>query len=137
MIILDPSEEQNLLPTSPSINVQNWKCRECGFINKDRNTICDTCQSPKSIHPHLETRTSYTEKCASISPSNRRNPSPEYETMYNRAGSQSPSRERRKSSHSYSSDDNQYQSSRNIEKQRRSSKSKYHIKVFVFLSSVS
>jgi hypothetical protein len=147
-----------LLP-SPSIEVQDWKCRECDFVNKDKDTVCDTCETPKPMRPCLETRRSYSKRSPPASPSNRRSPSPEKETMYNRTGSlslssfrrqdssheQSPSkieisddekpvtrssirsRDRRKTSHSSSLEDNQDPASIDITKQRRLSQSKYHI----------
>ncbi len=147
-----------MLP-SPSIEVQDWKCRECDFVNKDKDTVCDTCETPKPMRPCLETRRSYSKRSPPASPSNRRSPSPENETMYNRTGSLSPSsfqrqdssreqspskmdrsddekpstrssirsRDRRKTSHSSSSDDNQDPASIDITKQRRLSQSKYHI----------
>ncbi len=89
---LDPSNEQNVLPVSPSNEAQNWKCRECGFTNRSRSIICDTCETPKPMRPIFESCPSYTKRSPSPSPNNRRSPSPEEETTYYRAGSTSPSR---------------------------------------------
>ncbi len=123
-VLLDPSNEQHALLTAPSSDAQDWKCRECGFVNRTRDTICDTCATPKPMRPLLETRLSYTNRDPSPSPSNRHSRSPS-EEMYGRAGSSSPPSVRRKSSHSYSSDENQYASSRNNTKQRASRSSIY------------
>ena len=120
-IISDPVDEQSLLYTSPSNDDQNWKCRECGFINKYSDDICDTCETPKPIRPILEKHLSYTKRSPSPSPSNTRSPSPEEEILHNRTSSKSPSRGSRKSSSSPSS-------SRNINRQSQSSESKYLIK---------
>ncbi len=119
------------------------------------------------MRPRLETRLSYTKRLPSSSPSDRRSPSLEKETMFNRAGSPSPSpvhrqnssreqspaksktsghrsRGHRKSSHSNSSDDNQNQYSGDTTGKKRSSKGKYYIddstkvlNILVFPSSIS
>ncbi|CAF2836536.1 unnamed protein product [Rotaria sp. Silwood2] len=143
---------------SSSTEVQDWKCRECGFTNKDSDNACDTCGTHKPMHPSLETRRSYSERRLSSSSSDRRSPSPEDEYIYSRADSRSSSRvrqrsssrelspakndlpdkensypysstvsrSRRKSSNSYSSDDNRYQSSEKKTKQREPSERSTH-----------
>ncbi len=75
------------MPASPPIDSQDWKCRECGFVNISRNIICDVCESPKPARPLLESSLNYTKRNPSTSPVRRRSPSPIEENTYNRAGS--------------------------------------------------
>lgn len=98
------------LSSSSSSNAEEWKCRECGYINRRTATatICGTCGTLKPIRPLLEPRLSYT----------RRSPSPVTETMYNRVGSP---RDQRQSRCSDSSDEEQHQYSNRTQKQKESS----------------
>lgn len=135
----------------------DWKCRECGFVNRDSCTVCDTCETRKPMHPRLETRSSYTERPSSASSSDRRSPSPETESAIDREDSPDLSSIHRRDSStersssesdmsdhdqrsyhattgskgrqksSYSSHDHQRHSSRNATKQRSSSNGKYSI----------
>lgn len=129
MWVLDHSAEQSLLHTSSSsssVDIEEWKCRECGYLNKMTAKRCETCSKAKPIHPLFERHLSYTRRTSSPSPCDRRSPSPEIKTMSNRTGSLSQPKDRREPSLSDSSDSNQHLSSRNIKKQKRSSSSKYH-----------
>ncbi|CAF1025353.1 unnamed protein product [Rotaria sordida] len=94
----DLSDQQDPITTLSSTEVQDWKCRECGFTNKDSDTACDACETHKPMHPRLEIRPSHSERRMSASPSDRRSSSPEDESMYSRADSRSSSRARRRSS---------------------------------------
>ncbi|UJR32654.1 hypothetical protein I4U23_020114 [Adineta vaga] len=103
-IAQDSSAAQNNVFILSSTDALDWKCRECGYINEDSETICDTCGTEKPIHPCLETHQSYSERRRSVSSSDGRSSSPEQELMYNRSGSISPiSFQRRDSSSDESS----------------------------------
>ena len=158
-VIPDLDDERNLWPTPTSNDVPDWKCRECGFVNRDSCTVCETCETHKPMHPRLETRPSYTERPSSASSSDRRSPSPETENAIDREHSPDLSSIHRRNSSiegsssepdmsdndqpsdyastgskggqksSYSPHDHQRHSPRNATKQRSSSKGKYSIEI--------
>ncbi|CAF4073066.1 unnamed protein product, partial [Adineta steineri] len=155
----DSSDEERNMATLQPTDVQDWKCRECGYVNEDSGTVCDTCGTCKPIRPSHEIHTNYSERRPSRSSSGSRSSSSASRTMYSRVDSPSPtsfrqqnssreqspsktdesddeksfthspvrSRIRRKSSQSYSLDDNQDPSSTDAIKQKQSPKNSFRI----------
>ncbi|CAF4199083.1 unnamed protein product, partial [Adineta steineri] len=155
----DSSDEEHNMATLQSTDVQDWKCRECGYVNEDSDTVCDTCGTCKPIRPSHEIHTNYSERRPSISSSESHSSSSASRNMYSRVESPGPtsfrqqnssreqspsktdesddekssthssvrSRIRRKSSQSYSLDDNQDLSSTDAIKQKQSPKNSFRI----------
>ncbi|CAF0808653.1 unnamed protein product [Adineta ricciae] len=97
----DPSSTQGDRHFSPTTCVQNWKCRECGYINDEKNISCDTCDTEKPIYPCLEIPYSNSDEYGELSSFGDRDYSSQVsETVYDRSGLSSPSSIRRKTSRS-------------------------------------
>ncbi|CAF1175267.1 unnamed protein product [Adineta steineri] len=158
----DSSDEERNMATIHSTDVQDWKCRDCGYVNKDSDTVCDTCETSKPIRPSHEIYTNYSEKRPSTSLSDSRSSSPASredspsptsfrqqnssrersltktdESEYEKSSTHSSvlSRKHQRSLQSCSLDDNEGPSSIDVTKCSQSSKSKYLINGYLGVAS--